>query len=99
VLLLAVVAWPLLSGRVPGPLVPAVLATVAAVLAFVWTRPSGPASGDGEFPDEAAGDRRHAPGAAGAGAVSDPGPGPGAEARRTESGRTLSGARRDAERA
>jgi len=53
VVLVAFVAWPLGSGRVPTAAVPLVLLTVAAVLGFVWSRPSGPSSPQAADPDVA----------------------------------------------
>ncbi|QDU67511.1 YbaN family protein [Engelhardtia mirabilis] len=40
--LLGFIAWPIAGGRVPLNLLPFVGLTVAAVLTFIWTRPSGP---------------------------------------------------------
>lgn len=43
VVLLGAVAWPILGGRVPRPLIAVVLLVVALVLGFIWTRPDLPA--------------------------------------------------------
>jgi uncharacterized membrane protein YbaN (DUF454 family) len=42
VVLLGAVAWPILGGRVPRPLIAVVLLVVALVLGFIWTRPDLP---------------------------------------------------------
>lgn len=41
-LLLAAISWPIADGRVRGAPLVAVLGTIVAVLAFVWTRPDHP---------------------------------------------------------